>query len=75
MPARLQQLTKQLPNIALYIHDSLQGQRLTASQLQVQDSKVDIWFCGPQGLAAALRGGLKQESISLRFHQECFEFR
>lgn len=75
MLARLQQLLEQLPDITLHIHDSQQGQRLTASQLQIQGTKVDIWFCGPQGLATALRNGLKQTSISLRFHQECFEFR
>ncbi len=75
MLTRLQQLTEQLPSIALHIYDSQQGQRLSASQLQIQGAKVDIWFCGPQGLATALRSGLKQTPISLRFHQECFEFR
>lgn len=75
MLTRLQYLTQQLPNIALYIHDSQHGQRLTVSQLQIQASKVDIWFCGPQALATALRSGLKPQPISLRFHQECFEFR
>ena len=75
MLTRLQQLMKQLPDISLHIHDSLQGQRLTANQLQIHDSRVDVWFCGPQGLAKALRSGLKQQSISLRFHQEVFEFR
>lgn len=75
MLMRLIKLTEQLQNIALHIHDSQQGQRLSANQLQIHDSKVDIWFCGPQGLATALRSGLKQQSISLRFHQECFEFR
>lgn len=75
MVTRLQQLTKQLAGISLHIHDSSQGQRLTASQLQIHGHKVDIWFCGPQGLAKALRNGLKHRSISLRFHQESFEFR
>ncbi|SOB75497.1 Predicted ferric reductase [Marinobacter sp. LV10R510-11A] len=72
---RVQQLTKKLPDIALHIHDSMQGQRLTANQLQIHNSKVDIWFCGPQGLAKALRSGLKQQAVSLRFHQEFLEFR
>ncbi|WP_280552928.1 ferric reductase-like transmembrane domain-containing protein [Halomonas sp. 25-S5] len=75
MVTRLQQLTDQLPDILLHIHDSQQGQRLTANQLQIHDRRVDIWFCGPQGLAKALRSGLKQRSISLRFHQESFQFR
>jgi predicted ferric reductase len=75
MVTRLQQLTEQLPDISLHIHDSLQGQRLSASQLQLQNDKVDIWFCGPQGLANALRSGLQNQAISLRFHQESFKFR
>ncbi|MDW7749125.1 FAD-binding oxidoreductase, partial [Halomonas sp.] len=75
MVTRLQQLTEQVPDILLHIHDSQQGQRLTANQLQIHDRRVDIWFCGPQGLAKALRSGLKQRSISLRFHQESFQFR
>lgn len=75
MVTRLQQLTEQLAGISLHIHDSSQGQRLTASQLQIHGHKVDVWFCGPQGLAKALRNGLKHRSISLRFHQESFEFR
>ncbi len=75
MVTRLQQLEEQLPDISLHIHDSLQSQRLTSNQLQIHHPRVDIWFCGPQGLAEALRRGLKQQSISLRFHQEVFEFR
>jgi len=75
MVTQLRELTEQLPEISLHIHDSLQGQRLAVNQLQVHGSKVDVWFCGPQGLADALRSGLKQQPISLRFHQERFEFR
>ncbi|MCK0164199.1 ferric reductase-like transmembrane domain-containing protein [Marinobacter sp. S6332] len=75
MVTRLQELTEQLPDVLLHIHDSQMGQRLTANQLQIHDRRVDIWFCGPQSLAKALRSGLKQQSISLRFHQESFEFR
>lgn len=75
MVTRLQQLTEQLPDISLHVHDSQQGQRLSANQLQVQKRKIDLWFCGPKGLANALRSKLKQRPISLRFHQEVFEFR
>ena len=75
MLKRLQQLLEQLPDVTLHVYDSQQGQRLTASQLQLHSNTVDIWFCGPQGLATALRNGLKQTPLSLRFHQECFEFR
>lgn len=71
----LHSLVSQLPEISLQIHDSGQRQRLTADGLQIQSSKVDLWFCGPQGLATALRSGLNDLSVSLRFHQERFEFR
>lgn len=75
MVARLQELKEQLPEISLYIHDSQQGQRLTANQLHLHDRRVDLWFCGPQSLARALRSGLRQQPVSLRFHQEIFQFR
>ncbi|MBK1887871.1 MULTISPECIES: ferredoxin reductase family protein [Marinobacter] len=75
MVTRLQELTEQLPDILLHIYDSQVEQRLTVDQLQIHDRRVDVWFCGPQGLAKALRSGLKQQPISLRFHQESFEFR
>ena len=75
MAARLQALAAQRPEISLHIHDSARGQLLSASQLQLHGHKVDVWFCGPKGLAKTLRDGLKQQAISLRFHQESFEFR
>ncbi|PSL10240.1 putative ferric reductase [Marinobacterium halophilum] len=71
----LQTLAHQLPDITLQIHESEQGQRLSADRLQIHAAKVDVWFCGPQGLATALRSGLKDQPVSLRFHQERFEFR
>lgn len=73
--ARLQALTAQLPEVTLCIYQSQQGQLLTAGQLQIHSAKVDIWFCGPQGLVTALRHELKHQPVSLRFHQERFEFR
>lgn len=72
---RLQQLTTQLPEVSLQIHDSKQGQRLTAEGLSIRQRQVDLWFCGPKGLAEALRSGLKKQGLSLRFHQEVFDFR
>ena len=72
---RLHTLVDQLPEVSLQVHDSGLGHRLTADRLQVQAPRVDLWFCGPQGLAAVLREGLSNQPISLRFHQERFEFR
>ncbi len=71
----LRTLASQLPDITLMIHESEQGHRLTADRLQIHSSKVDLWFCGPQGLATALRKGVNDQPVSLRFHQERFEFR
>lgn len=73
--ARLQELAARLPEVTLCIYQSQQGQLLTSAQLQIHSATVDIWFCGPSGLATALRHELKQQPISVRFHQEHFEFR
>lgn len=73
--ARLKQLVESTPDISLHIYDSQQGQRLTTDQLAITSKQVDIWFCGPNGLAKALLSGLKKQPVSLRFHQELFEFR
>ena len=72
---RLKTCVEQLPNVSLQIYESDLGQRLTVDHLTISQSKVDVWFCGPQGLAKALRKDLTSKPISLRFHQELFEFR
>jgi predicted ferric reductase len=39
---------------------------------------AEIWFCGPSGLAEALRNGLRAMGgmgRQPRFHQEAFEMR
>jgi predicted ferric reductase len=72
---RLTTMVQSLPDVTLIIHDSQQGQRLSSEGLKIETNKADIWFCGPQGLADALRKDLKNHPASLRFHQERFEFR
>jgi predicted ferric reductase len=76
---RLRKLCAALPNIRLQIHDSSQGDALTADQLVSAPSKrcgVDLWFCGPTGLAQSLQRGLRKVSrVRLRFHQEAFQLR
>lgn len=77
--ARLQALSAELPSIRLHVHDDSKGQLLTATQLgnrQDQGRRTDIWFCGPAGLGAALRDGLRDSWHGrFRFHQEVFEMR
>jgi predicted ferric reductase len=50
----------------------LSGQTLAAGK----DRRTEVWFCGPQGLANALKAGL-QDTCRGRFdfHQEAFEMR
>ena len=36
---------------------------------------AEIWFCGPSGLADALRQGIHAMGWRPRFHQEAFEMR
>lgn len=71
---RLQALCATLPGIHLHIHGARQGALLTATALQ-DAGKAEIWFCGPSGLASALREGLRALGARPRFHQEAFEMR
>ncbi|MDX9707741.1 MAG: ferric reductase-like transmembrane domain-containing protein [Azospira sp.] len=71
---RLQALCATLPGIALHVHGARQGRILRAEALDVR-SNAEIWFCGPTGLAEALRNGLHALGGRARFHQEAFEMR
>jgi predicted ferric reductase len=71
---RLQALCSVLPGVRLHIHDARQGAPLTAALLG-EAKGSEIWFCGPSGLAEALRTGLRAMGGLPRFHQEAFEMR
>lgn len=77
--ARLQALCERLPGIRLQVHDASRGERLDADLLMqgAQPAQFsEIWFCGPNGLAAALQDGLRRSwRGATRFHQEAFEMR
>ena len=77
--ARLQTLCNALPGIHLGIHSAKHGEMLTASTLNLAEDrreKAEVWFCGPRGLADALKKSLKNSWTGrLRFHQEAFEMR
>jgi len=76
--ARLEALCAGLPGIRLSVHDDGRGERLDAGALLLdadQARRAEIWFCGPNGLAAALKNGLRHRSEIIRFHQEAFEMR
>jgi len=77
--ARLRTLSDKLPGIRLHVHGSRQGEHLRAEQLTDSEERsrlVEIWFCGPQGLAQSLRAGLRTRWRGrLRFHQEAFAMR
>jgi len=76
---RLESLCAALPGIRLQLHDSRQGDVLTAAKMlatQDRGHRTEVWFCGPQGLADTLRKGLHAAwPRKLRFHQEAFEMR
>jgi predicted ferric reductase len=76
---RLQILCAGIPGIRLHIHSAQHGEVLTSESLRLADDqrkKTEVWFCGPRGLADALKKGLKETwNGSLRFHQEAFEMR
>ncbi len=72
--ARLRTLCAPLPGIVLHVHGTRQGHTLKAEALDAR-SNAEIWFCGPSGLAEALRHGLQAMGGKARFHQEAFEMR
>lgn len=76
---RLQALCENLPGVRLHVHSAQHGDRLTAQSLtpmNVKPKNAEVWFCGPSGLADALKNGLRESGITgLRFHQEAFELR
>jgi len=77
--ARLQSLCAALSAVQLHIHSAQHGEVLNAEALSLAEGrkeKAEVWFCGPTGLADALKKGLKASwNGSLRFHQEAFEMR
>ena len=71
---RLEKLCATLPRITLHIHGARQGAVLKAESLG-EPKGAEIWFCGPSGLADALRQGIHAMGWRPRFHQEAFEMR
>ena len=71
---RLEKLCATLPGITLHIHGARQGAVLKAESLG-EPKGAEIWFCGPSGLAHALREGIRATGWRPRFHQEAFEMR
>jgi predicted ferric reductase len=68
-----------LPAIRLHVHGAQQGEKLDAATL-LKDvptgQPAEVWFCGPGGLAQALRSSLDRLGVRrLRFHQEAFQMR
>ena len=76
---RLHALCENLPGIRLHVHSAQHGDLLKAESLMpknTQPRNAEVWFCGPRGLADALKRGLKEGGIAgLHFHQEAFELR
>lgn len=71
---RLRALCATLPGIRLHVHGTRQGLLLTAASLG-ESTNAEIWFCGPAGLADALRDGLRAMGRRPHIHQEAFEMR
>lgn len=77
---RLSSLCAALPKVRLFVYDGQHQQQLTAKQLVTETDHqlaMEIWFCGPSGLANSLQASLKalQPKHKAVFHQEAFEMR
>lgn len=72
--ARLESLCRGLSGVRLQVHDASVGARLDATMLG-ELRAAEIWFCGPLGLADALRSGLLAMGVRPLFHQEAFALR
>lgn len=76
---RIESLCAPLLGIRLQVHGLRQGEELTADQLasgKDRSRPAEVWFCGPQGFAEALRAGLRAAWRGrLTFHQEAFVLR
>ncbi|MBV6271909.1 ferric reductase-like transmembrane domain-containing protein [Alcaligenaceae bacterium CGII-47] len=76
---QLEQLCAKLPHVQLRVHDSKQGNYLTAEILARQHppgKQAEIWFCGPQGMLDTLKAGLTRIwNGKLKIHQEAFQMR
>lgn len=76
---RLRALCAVLPSIELRIHDTGSGDRPDAESLigsANNAEKLEVWFCGPQGLGAQISSALERHFPNRsHFHQELFEMR
>lgn len=75
---RMEALCANLPTIRLHVLSSDLNDKLTAETLLERHGprRPEIWFCGPRGLADALRAGLRRLVRNrIRFHRETFEMR
>src|SRR5690606_2452643 len=77
---RMRELCAKLPNVSLNVHDASHEDLLDAGKLLAggtpRNGKMDVWFCGPVGLAQSLNDGLRSViGRGLRMHREAFDMR
>lgn len=77
---RVRALCEKLPFLKLHIHDGHKGDRLDAHKLlgtlSKENPQLDVWICGPTGLANSLRQAIDSQHLTqASLHQEVFEMR
>jgi predicted ferric reductase len=76
--APIRQLAEQT-GVSFHLVDGSHAGRLTLESLTIvvpEWKQADVWFCGPRGLGASMRGAMLAQGLpASRFHQELFEMR
>lgn len=80
--ARLRALCADIPSVTLHVHDASRQERFDVRELREVlmerngEDRINIWFCGPAGLARSLRQGFRHgDKKKVRIWQEAFEMR
>lgn len=75
LSALCQQAEVELKYFTVNITENLE-QRVAKMKSNLVNARLDIWFCGPNGLKKGVASAMKQQAITIQnFHADCFSWR